>query len=54
MKPGVSTTNTSGMLNESLNRTKRAALSDSSISMAPALYIGWFAMTATVRPSTRA
>ena len=32
----------------------RAALSEASLSIAPALYIGWLAITPTGRPSTRA
>ncbi|CFS63456.1 Uncharacterised protein [Mycobacterium tuberculosis] len=52
--PGVSTTNTSGMSNASLNRMNRAALSDASLSIAPDMCMGWLATTPTVRPSTRA
>ena len=54
MKPGVSTTKTSGRLYESQNRMKPAALSDASLSIAPDMYIGWLAITPTGRPSTRA
>ena len=54
MAPGVSTTNTSGRLNESQNRMKPAALSDASLPTAPDMCIGWLAITPTGRPSTRA
>ena len=52
--PGVSTTKTSGRLNESQNRMKPAALSEASLPTAPDMCIGWLAITPTGWPSTRA
>ncbi len=47
MAPGVSTTKTSGRLNESQNRMNPAALSDASLPTAPDMCIGWLATTST-------
>ena len=41
------------MLNASQKRTNRAAFSPASMLSVPAIALGWFAMTPTVRPSTR-
>ena len=49
--PGTSTNVTSGMLNASQNRTKRAAFTDASMSSTPARTIGCCATTPTLRPS---
>jgi hypothetical protein len=53
-KPGTSTNVTSGMLKQSQNRTKRAALTDASMSRQPARCLGWLATTPTERPPSRA
>jgi hypothetical protein len=42
------------MLNASQNRMNRAALSDAWLSIDPAIYMGWLAITPTGWPSTRA
>ena len=42
------------MLNASQNRTKRDAFSLASMSSVPASTFGWFAITPTLRPSSRA
>ena len=52
-KPGTSTNVSTGMLNASQNRTKRAAFSEASMSRVPANCIGWLATTPTGCPSTR-
>ena len=52
-KPGTSTKVTSGMLNASQKRTKRAALRAESISRHPAICVGWLATNPTVWPSMR-
>src|SRR5678816_3460156 len=52
--PGTSSNTTSGMLNASQNLTKRAPLSDASMSSVPASTAGWFATSPTVLPSSRA
>lgn len=52
--PGVSTTNTSGMSNASLNRMNRAALSDASLSIAPTCaWAGWPPHQRSARPPAR-
>ncbi len=50
-KPGTSTRVTSGMLKQSQKRTKRAALSDASMSSTPASTSGCWATMPTLRPS---
>ena len=52
-KPGTSTKVSTGTLNASQVRTKRAAFSEASMSRVPANCIGWLATTPTGRPSTR-
>ena len=42
------------MLNASQNRTNRDAFSLASMSSVPASTFGWFAITPTLRPSSRA
>ena len=54
MKPGVSTTATSGSPNASQKRTNRAAFSELSASSTPPRWRGWLATTPTGRPSNRA
>src|SRR3954454_17818481 len=53
MKPGVSTSTTSGRPKALQVRTKRAALAADSASSTPPRYFGWLAMTPTERPSRR-
>jgi hypothetical protein len=53
-KPGTSTKVTMGMLKASQKRTKRAPLTEESMSSTPASSEGWFATMPTVRPSIRA
>src|SRR3546814_6989865 len=52
-KPGTSTKVTMGMLKQSQNLTKRAALIDEAMSRQPASTIGWLATKPTVWPSRR-
>ena len=52
--PGTSSNVTSGMLNASQNRTKRAPLTDASMSSVPARCAGWLATMPTGRPPSRA
>ena len=49
----MSTRLNSGMLNESQNRTNRAAFCDAAMSSVPARIRGWFATTPTERPPIR-
>ena len=51
--PGTSTNVSSGMLNASHVRTKRAALADASMSSTPASAAGWLPTTPTVHPFMR-
>ena len=51
---GTSTNVTSGMLNASQVRTKRAALFDASMSSTPARTLGWLPTMPTAYPSRRA
>src|SRR5438067_355439 len=53
-KPGTSTNVTSGLLNASHVRTKRAALFDASMSRTPASCCGWFPTTPIACPPSRA
>ena len=53
-KPGTSTNVTIGMPNASQVRTKRAALTDESMSSTPASTLGWLPTMPTARPSSRA
>src|SRR5206468_9628660 len=53
-KPGTSTNVTSGMLKQSQKRTKRAALTEASMSRTPARKAGWFATMPIERPPRRA
>jgi hypothetical protein len=53
-KPGTSTKVTSGMLKASQKRTKRAALTEASMSRQPASTSGWLATMPTGGPSMRA
>ena len=53
-KPGTSTKVTSGMLNASQERTKRAALTHESMSSTPASARGWLPTTPTEWPPRRA
>ena len=53
-KPGTSTKVTSGTLNASHVRTKRAAFSDASMSSVPASTCGWLPTMPTTWPSMRA
>ena len=52
--PGTSTKVTSGTLNASQVRTKRAAFSDASMSSVPASTWGWLPTIPTTWPSMRA
>ena len=52
--PGTSSKVTSGMLNASQKRTKRAPFTDASMSSVPASTAGWLATMPTGRPSSRA
>src|SRR3546814_3823110 len=52
-KPGTSTKVTIGILKQSQNRTKRAALMEEAMSRQPASTIGWLATKPTVWPSRR-
>ena len=52
-KPGTSQNVSSGMLNASQVRTKRAALADASMSSTPASCAGWLPTIPTVKPSSR-
>src|SRR3954447_23163038 len=52
-KPGTSTRTSSGTLNASQVRTKRAAFSLAAISIVPARWRGWLATTPTACPSRR-
>jgi hypothetical protein len=51
--PGVSTSVSSGTLNASHQRTKRAPLIELSMSSAPASWLGWLATTPTAWPPMR-
>ena len=53
-KPGTSTNVTSGMLNASQVRTKRAAFVEASMSSTPAREAGWLPTTPTEWPPSRA
>src|SRR6266550_440302 len=53
-KPGTSSKVTSGTLNASQNRMKRAPLADAALSSTPASTAGWLAITPTGRPPSRA
>ena len=53
-KPGTSTNVSSGMLNASQVRTKRAALLDESMSSTPASERGWLPTMPTTWPPSRA
>ena len=52
-KPGTSTNVSSGTLNASHVRTKRAALTLASMSSTPAMLDGWLPTTPTAMPSRR-
>jgi hypothetical protein len=52
--PGTSTKVTSGMLKQSQKRTKRAALTEASMSRQPARCAGWLATRPTGGPSSGA
>src|ERR1700693_5583509 len=52
-KPGTSSKTSRGMLKASQNRTKRAPLTDASMSSTPARCIGWLATTPTDLPASR-
>ena len=54
MKPGVSTSTTSGMPKRLQELTKSAAFSAAALSMTPPKRRGWLATKATGRPSIRA
>ena len=54
MKPGVSTSETTGRPKASQSWSKRAALSAASLVIAPAMWRVSLAMTPTGRPSIRA
>ncbi|MNY36350.1 hypothetical protein D3C86_1708330 [compost metagenome] len=54
MKPGTSTKVSTGILNASQKRTKRAALIELLMSRQPASTSGWLATTPTVWPAMRA
>ena len=53
MKPGVSTSTTSGMPKRSHRFTNQAPFSDAGESITPAIRFGWLAMMPTGRPSMR-
>ena len=53
-KPGTSTNVSSGMLNASQVRTKRAALAEASMSSTPASWAGWLPTMPIAKPSRRA
>ena len=53
-KPGTSTNVTSGMLNASQKRTKRAAFTEALMSSTPASTVGCCATIPTLRPPRRA
>ena len=53
-KPGTSSKVTSGMLKQSQKRTKRAALTEESMSSTPASTLGWLPTMPTGRPFRRA
>ena len=52
--PGTSSNVTSGMLNASQKRTKRAPFTEALMSSVPARYAGWLATMPTGRPPSRA
>ena len=54
MKPGTSSSVTSGRLKASQKRTKRAPLMDEALSSTPASALGWLATMPTGRPPKRA